>query len=223
MTTVAVLPVKRFADAKQRLSGGVAQGTRRALAEAMLTDVLVALRRTTRLDEVIVVTAEPVAEALAAGYGAQVVHDPDEAGQSVAAATGLRSLGGRAELALLVPGDCPALDPRELDALLGSVEPAPSVVVVPDRHGTGTNGLLLHPPRAIDPSFGPGSRERHEQLAEEAGASLRVEPVPSLVLDVDTPDDLDALRRALEGSHGNAAHTRGLLRRLARNSGDASK
>ena len=89
---------------------------------------------------------------------------------------------------------------------------------MPDRHGTGTNALVLHPPRAIDPSFGPGSRERHAQLAEEAGASLRVEPVPSLVLDVDTPDDLEALRRALEGSLGNAAHTRGLLRRLARNS-----
>jgi 2-phospho-L-lactate guanylyltransferase len=217
VATVAVLPVKRFAEAKQRLREGLAPGTRRALAEAMLTDVLVALRRSTRLDEVVVVTAEPVAEALALSYGAQVVHDPDEAGQSVAAATGLRAAAG-ADVALLVPGDCPALDPAQVDALLASVEPAPSVVVVPDRHGTGTNGLVLHPPEAIEPSFGPGSRERHMALAQEAGAALRLEPVPSLVLDVDTPDDLDALRRALEGSRGGAAHTRGLLRRLARNS-----
>ena len=216
MRAVAVLPVKRFADAKQRLSTGLAPGTRRALAEAMLTDVLVALRRTEGLDEVVVVTAEPVAEALALGYGARVVSDTREAGQSPAAQLGLDAVEG-ADVVLLVPGDCPALDPTELTALLQSVEPAPSVVLVPDRHGTGTNGLLLHPPSTIEPSFGPGSRDRHTALAEEAGASLRVEEMPSLVLDVDTPDDLAAMREALERSRGGAAHTRGLLRRLARN------
>ena len=216
MRAVAVLPVKRFADAKQRLSTGLAPGTRRALAEAMLTDVLVALRRTEGLDEVVVVTAEPVAEALALGYGARVVSDTREAGQSPAAQLGLDAVEG-ADVVLLVPGDCPALDPAQLTALLASVEPAPSVVLVPDRHGTGTNGLLLHPPSAIEPSFGPGSRDRHTALAEEAGASLRVEEMPSLVLDVDTPDDLAAMREALERSRGGAAHTRGLLRRLARN------
>jgi 2-phospho-L-lactate/phosphoenolpyruvate guanylyltransferase len=214
--TVAVLPVKRFADAKQRLSNGVASGTRRALAEAMLTDVLVALRRVSRLDEVVVVTAEPAAEALALGYGARPVFDHLEDGQSAAAAIGLREAAG-ADAALLVPGDCPALDPRQVDALLGSVEPAPSVVVIPDRHGTGTNGLVLRPPGVIAPAFGPGSRERHEALAAEAGAAVRVDPVPSLVLDVDTPDDLEALCRALADTHGGAAHTRGLLRRLTRN------
>ena len=216
MRAVAVLPVKRFADAKQRLSTGLAPGTRRALAEAMLTDVLVALRRTEGLDEVVVVTAEPVAEALALGYGARVVSDTREAGQSPAAQLGLDAVEG-ADVVLLVPGDCPALDPAQLTALLESVEPAPSVVLVPDRHGTGTNGLVLHPPTAIEPSFGPGSRERHTALAEEAGASLRVEEMPSLVLDVDTPDDLAAIREVLERSRGGAAHTRGLLRRLARN------
>lgn len=216
MRAVAVLPVKRFADAKQRLSTGLAPGTRRALAEAMLTDVLVALRRTEGLDEVVVVTAEPVAEALALGYGARVVADTREAGQSPAAQLGLDAVEG-ADVVLLVPGDCPALDPVELAALLRSVEPAPSVVLVPDRHGTGTNGLVLHPPSAIEPSFGPGSRDRHTALAAEAGASLRVEEMPSLVLDVDTPEDLAAMREALGRSRGGAAHTRGLLRRLARN------
>ncbi len=216
MQTVAVLPVKRFADAKQRLSTGLAPGTRRALAEAMLTDVLVALRRTEGLDEVVVVTAEPVAEALALGYGARVVADTVESGQSPAAQIGLEAVDG-ADVVLLVPGDCPALDPIELAELLRSVEPQPSVVLIPDRHGSGTNGLLLHPPSAIVPAFGPGSRDRHTALAEEAGASLRVVEMASLVLDVDTPDDLAAMREVLEGSHGGAAHTRGLLRRLARN------
>jgi 2-phospho-L-lactate/phosphoenolpyruvate guanylyltransferase len=217
--TGAVLPVKRFTEAKQRLSDGLTPGVRRALAEAMLTDVLLALRRTSRVAEVVVVTAEPAAEAIARGYGARVAHDPHEDGQSAAVLIGLRELHD-ADCALLVPGDCPALDALEVDALLASVaEVEEAIVVVPDRHGTGTNGLVLRPPDAILPAFGPGSRERHEELARAAGLPARVEPLPSLILDVDTVSDLDAMRAALERSHGGAAFTRGLLRRLAR-SGD---
>ncbi len=215
MSCVAVLPVKRFGVAKGRLGEAFGGGTRRALAEAMVTDVLVALRRAKRVDDVVVVTAEPAAEALARGYGARVVPDREETGQSAAATAGLRAVA-RAERALLVPGDCPALDPGEVDALVASAGPGPEVVIVPDRHGTGTNALLLTPPDAIEPAFGPGSRERHEREAYAARVEWRVAEVPSLVLDVDTPDDLEALRAALESSHGGAAHTRGLLRRLAR-------
>ena len=62
----AVLPIKRFGAAKQRLDKTSHAGTRRALAEAMVTDVLIALRRAERVDEVLVVTGETVADALAA-------------------------------------------------------------------------------------------------------------------------------------------------------------
>lgn len=221
MTTVAILPVKRFDAAKRRLGGELAPGTRRALAEAMLTDVLTALRRTRGVEDVVVVTAESTAEALARGHGARVVHDDQEAGQSAAAVLGLAHARG-AERALLVPGDCPALDPVELDALLA--RPAGgerSVWIAPDRHGTGTNALLLAPPDAIAPAFGPDSLARHEQSARAAGVACTVEALPSLALDVDTVEDLTALRVALAASHGNAAHTRGLLKRLERR-GDAS-
>jgi 2-phospho-L-lactate guanylyltransferase len=217
--TVAVLPVKRFARAKQRLAEAHGKGTRRALVEAMVTDVLVALRRSTRVDEVIVVTSEPAAEALANGYDASVVPDGDDPTHSRAAMIGVRAAMARgARRVLLVPGDCPALDPKELDALLAR-RPAPEdreVVVVPDRHGTGTNALLLTPPDAIEPAFGPGSRDRHVAAAQAAGAACTVDEVPSLVLDVDTSEDLEALRIALGDGHGNAAHTRGMLNRLAR-------
>ena len=111
-----------------------------------------------------------------------------------------------------MPGDCPALDPREVDELLAGAMSAPDVVIVPDRHGTGTNALLLAPPDAIAPSFGPGSRERHEQAAAASGARWRVAEPRSLVLDVDTAEDLAVLRAALDARTGGAAHTRGLLR-----------
>jgi 2-phospho-L-lactate guanylyltransferase len=221
--TVAVLPVKRFGAAKQRLEGDLTDGTRRALAEAMVTDVLIALRRAREVDEVLVVSGETLAVALAAGYvAAAVVDDPDDAGHSAAALLGVEAAMERgATRVVLVPGDCPALDPTELDRLLASSPPAaepgaPDVVVVPDRHGDGTNALVLTPPDAIRPAFGPGSRERHERLAAEAGATVRAADVATLGLDVDTVDDLGALRAALEDIRGGASHTRGLLARFGR-------
>jgi 2-phospho-L-lactate guanylyltransferase len=217
VNTVAILPVKRFATAKQRLGERLSPGTRRALAEVMVADVLIALRRAERVDAVVVVTGEPTAEALARGQGAEVVRDPDDIGHSQAALLGVAwALERGARRALLVPGDCPALAPAEIDALLESEPSGREVVVVPDRHGTGTNALVLTPPDAIRPSFGPGSRARHESLAQAAGASSRVAEPLSLALDVDTLEDLDALAQALSERTGGAANTRGLLSRLGR-------
>jgi 2-phospho-L-lactate guanylyltransferase len=217
LSTYAVLPVKRLDGAKQRLSDRYTAGTRRALAEAMVTDVLVALRRSRRVDHVLVVTGDSGMEALAHGYDAEAINDPDDAGHTEAALIGIReALSRGATRVLLVPGDTPALDPLELDALVGRPARRPHVVVVPDRHGTGTNAVLLEPPDIMQPSFGPGSRERHVEAARAAGADWTVEEVPSLVLDVDTPEDLEAMRDELAGRHGGAAHTRGMLARLGR-------
>jgi 2-phospho-L-lactate guanylyltransferase len=216
-TTYAVVPVKRFANAKKRLADAHGKGTRRALVEAMVTDVLIALRRSTLVDHVIVVTSEPAAEAIAHGYEADTIADREETSHSHAATIGVRAALERgATRVLLVPGDCPALDPREIDALLAQRDPSPHVVVIPDRHGTGTNGLLLVPPDVIHPSFGPGSRDRHVAAAQAAGVVCTIDELASLVLDVDTSEDLEVLREALGEGHGNAAHTRGMLSRLAR-------
>jgi 2-phospho-L-lactate guanylyltransferase len=216
MRTCAVLPVKRFDDAKQRLDRTFNAGTRRALAEAMVSDVLHGLRRAQRIDTVIVVTGESGAEALARAYDADSIPD-DDRGHSHAARSGVDwALERDYDRVLLVPGDCPALDPHEIDELVDRGLGAPDVVIVPDRHGEGTNALLLAPPDAIAPSFGPGSRARHEQAAEAAGARWRIAEPRSLVLDVDTAEDLAALRAALDARTGGAAHTRGLLARLDR-------
>jgi 2-phospho-L-lactate guanylyltransferase len=216
MRTCAVLPVKRFDDAKQRLDKTLNAGTRRALAEAMVSDVLHGLRRAQRIDKVVVVTGESGAEALARAYDADSILD-DDRGHSHAARSGVDwAMERDYDRVLLVPGDCPALDPHEVDELVEVGLGGPDVVIVPDRHGEGTNALLLAPPDAIAPSFGPGSRARHEQAAEAAGARWRIAEPRSLVLDVDTAEDIVALRAALGSRTGGAAHTRGLLARLDR-------
>jgi len=214
--TFAILPVKRFDAAKQRLGHALAAGTRRALAESMLTDVLMALRRTEAVDDVLLVTSEPAADAIGRGYGARVIEDTEEDGQSAAAMIGVGyALEAGATRVLLVPGDCPALDPSELTALLAPPVAGRGVTLVADRHGTGTNALVLAPPDVIEPAFGEDSRARHEAAAAAAGVPCTVDQVPTLALDIDTLDDLAELRRMLAERRGGAAHTRGMLSRLA--------
>lgn len=217
MRTVAILPVKAFNHAKQRLDGGVAAASRRALAEAMFVDVLVALRRAQSIDETLVVSSDRAAQRLAAGHGALVLEDELDRGHNPAAEKGIAwAVGQSADRVLLVPEDCPLLDPLELDELLARTVDPPSALIVPDRHGTGTNALLLTPPSSLDPSFGPGSCARHLTNARLCGTAGEVVDVPTLALDVDTPEDLDAVSQALEATRGGAARTRGMLRQLRR-------
>jgi 2-phospho-L-lactate guanylyltransferase len=198
MRTLAILPVKRFALAKTRLREQLAPAQLRRLAEAMVGDVLDALLAAAALDGVVVVTNEPAVTALADAHGATVLTDPTESGQSAAALVGIRhALTNGYERALLVPGDCPALDAQALGTLLEHPAAPPAVTIVADRHGSGTNALLLTPPDAIEPAFGLGSFERHRQRASAANAAWHVEPLPGLLLDIDTPEDLGELRRAL--------------------------
>jgi 2-phospho-L-lactate guanylyltransferase len=216
MSTLAILPIKSFENAKRRLREALEPTPRRALVEAMFSDVLVGLRRCAAVDQVLVVTSHHGAQRIASGYGALVVED-EEQGHNEAVALGIeRALGLGAERVLLVPGDCPLLAAAEIDELLGRSTGARSAVIVPDRHGTGTNALLLTPPDVMSPSFGPGSRERHEAHARAAGLAVETVEVASLGLDVDEPDDLTAVMLALQNSHGGAAHTRGMLRQLSR-------
>ena len=216
MSTIAILPIKSFDDSKQRLAPALSAGPRRALAEAMFADVLVALRRAQSVDEMVVVSSAHIAQRIAGGHGASVIED-HASGHSEAAALGIaHAIESRAQRVLLVPGDCPLLDPAEIDALIAHPIGPRSALIVPDRHGTGTNALLLTPPDSLTPSFGPGSCTRHYDLARAQGATPEVVEVASLALDVDTPEDFEALRETLAGSRGRAAHTRGMLSQLTR-------
>jgi 2-phospho-L-lactate guanylyltransferase len=202
MRATAVVPVKRFAVAKSRLGPRVEETRKPELVAAMVADVLEAIGSARLVERTIVVSQEPRAAELAAAAGAELLSDFDDASHSAAALAGIAAaeVVGAGCVALL-PGDCPLLDPRELDKMLTGV-PDAYVAVIPDRHGTGTNALVLAPPTAIEPSFGEGSRERHVAAARAAGIPYGVEELPSLGLDLDTPADIVALTMRVEVSGG---------------------
>jgi len=180
----------------------------------MFSDVLSTLRHVPGVDEIAVVTGDRAAESAASGGGVTVLRDTAQTGQSDAALIGIRyALETGCNRAVLVPGDTPLLQPGDVAGLISG---ATGVVIVPDRHGTGTNALVLSPVDAIEPSFGPDSCARHVAAAEAAGLAHRVEDVAGLTLDVDTPADLAELAAALDGRRGQAPSTRGALAQLER-------
>src|SRR3954454_5405796 len=217
MRATAIVPVKRFADAKRRLGDAVAGRRRGDLLEGMLADVLAALGRAEHVERIIVVTGARRAERVALAQAQrtatplEVLRDQVDHGHPEAATLGIvRALATRATCVTLLPGDCPLLDSNELDAALTRAGEG-RVAVIPDRHGTGTNGLVMAPPDAIGPAFGPGSRERHLQIAAVRGLEGAVEEVRSWALDLDTPEDLAELRVLLEGDPQRAPMTAAAL------------
>jgi 2-phospho-L-lactate guanylyltransferase len=202
----------------------LAAGSRRSLVQAMFADVLASLRRCEAIEQIAVVTADPLADSIATGYGVPVLHDDVAAGQSAATEIGVaHAIANGFERVLLVPGDTPLLDPAEVDDLLDrTARDGVEVAIVPDRHGTGTNALVLTPPDAMRPSFGEGSFERHVAAARSAGRSHRAEPVSSLAADVDTPDDLSFVWGRLDEARVRAQRTRGALRQLDRSGARAA-
>lgn len=211
--TFAVLPMKSPGTGKTRLDGHFSEGERAALASAMFADVLIALARATTLSGVLVVSADAEVARVAGLHNADWVDDGGASSHSEAASIGIaHAVAGGAKQVILVPGDCPAITPAEIDEVASADLGEKFVGVLPDRHGTGTNGLLIKPPSAITPAFGPGSCQRHLTLAEEAGANGIVIESVGFQLDVDTPDDLQSLSAHLEATRGSAANTRGLLR-----------
>ncbi|MEE8506158.1 MAG: 2-phospho-L-lactate guanylyltransferase, partial [Kiloniellales bacterium] len=190
MTTWAVVPLKRFADAKRRLAGVLDPESRRQLSTAMLRDVLAALTATPGLDRIVLATSEPGV----AGFGCPVIDDGGgDLNVAIArAAAALKAAG--AERMLVLPADVPLVTTPEIARVLAAGEAAP-VVIVPDQRGLGTNALLLSPPAAMNPCFGPDSRARHAAAARNLGLASTELRLPGLGFDVDEPEDLARLAR----------------------------
>ena len=197
MTIGAVLPIKDFGHAKQRLAGFLSAVERRLLAEAMAEDVLETLSRVSELSEIIVVTRDERAFELAARHGARVLAEPSNDGQSAAVERAAAALGrAGVESLLQVPGDVPGASADEIAAVLAAhgraSDGAPAVTLVPSYDRRGTNCVLCSPPDALPFAFGHDSFEPHCEAARAQGIAPRIIALPGLGLDIDTPDDLRA-------------------------------
>ncbi len=190
----AAVPVKGFAGAKQRLAEALSPAHRQALARAMLTDVLTALAAAP-LAGILVCTVDAEAAALARGFGAAITADGATAGHTGAVTAMGRWLIARGHGAMLtVPGDIPRVTAAEIAAVIAAAAPAPSFTICPARDAQGSNAILLAPPDAVPLRFGEDSYFPHLAAARAAGITPVVVTQDGIGHDIDTPEDLAALR-----------------------------
>ena len=149
---------------------------RRALVEAMFSDVLVALRRAHSIEQILVVAAiARAADRRRLRRAASSTIDergPQPRGDARDRARRSRTGSTRA---LLVPGDCPMLDPGQLDAAARRPARPP---LGADRARTATapapTRCCSPRPDALAPSFGPDScRASRRPTRRRAGTNRR--------------------------------------------------
>ena len=188
------MPVKALDRAKRRLSSVLADQARQRLVLTMLEDVLAAVTGVESDIGVVVVTPDARVAALARSRGVTVVPEPGAGELNAAIAAGIAYASERgAGQALILPADVPLATPEELRCLIQSRGAQPGVTLAPSHDSNGTNGLLLAPPDAIAPCYGPGSYLQHLSQAMARRVDVNVVHLAGLARDIDEPADLAVL------------------------------
>ena len=202
--------MKELSQAKARLAPILDDAGRRELALALFRDVLAAAHACPALDAVAVVSEDPDVLSLAADAGAEALAEPGSLNEALASASRrlVRPRQGGDRLVVLA-ADLPLADAASIEAV---VQADANVVIVPSKDG-GTNALALQI-GAIAFRFGPESARRHVGEAQGAGLRSLSLDLPPLALDIDTPEDLDELRRAVQSGGKVGASTRTALVQL---------
>lgn len=193
----ALVPAKALSRAKGRLSAALSESERRSLSLAMLADVLAALASVPEVEVRAVVSPDEDVLEAASRQGALAIPEPPGTRDLNAALTYAAGqlMAQGAETLLVVPMDVPSITQREVRDLLEAL-PKPTGVAVVRSAGRGTSALAVSPPDVIPFSFGPRSAVAHQQQAVRARVSSRMLRLPSIAIDIDSPQDLvDLLSR----------------------------
>lgn len=199
MTFWAIVPVKPLRRGKSRLAGVLTEDERMALNQYLLANTLDVLRPVRRIEHILVISRDPQALTLAREHGARTVleHGTPQLNLALTRAT-LVARHHTARGVLILPADLPLLTKEDVNMMIEKAKSPPVVVIAPDRHRMGTNGLLVNPVGLIPYEFGPNSFERHCESARLVGARLEICELPSLGLDMDLPEDLHLVGNELE-------------------------
>ncbi len=193
---IALVPVKPLESAKGRLAARLSPVQRRQLVRTMLADVLGALQPVSLIAQKMVVTADAEVAAHARACGADVITETQARGLNAGVTHGIREVvQAGATHVLVLPADLPFATPDEITRLVtaGMDSGRPGLTMVPAADGDGTNALLIAPPAAITPAFGPGSFLAHLAQALARRIDVRVLHLAGLALDIDRPHDLTRL------------------------------
>jgi len=185
----AIVPIKTFDRAKQRLANVLSEEERRALMLAMARDVLTCLSKSAQLSGILIVSRAPEADALAQTFGTERYAESPDANLAGALEQAAQHLIDHfnASGVVIVPADVPGIRVDELDQLLINHD---QVTILPDAENIGTNGLICSPPLCMPYIFDGKSFKPHVDAAFAEGITPTIVPGTQFALDIDTPNDL---------------------------------
>lgn len=189
--TNIVIPVKDPRGAKSRLSEILSIDQRRELARFLFEGVLSRLREVDRPFHLLVVTDSDILAAVAKSRGAAVLRDQGANNEtSVVDLATQWSIAHDFKRQIVIPADMGDLDPVDIETLIDAKIEAPGVILCPAVGDDGTNAILSTPPNALAFRFGKNSFSGYKSRAKKTGIHCKTLRLPSLVLDIDTPNDL---------------------------------
>lgn len=192
MSLWAIVPIKPLRRGKSRLAGVLTEDERTFINYTMLENTLKALKATPEVDNVLVVSRDTSALALARDFHAKTLQEDSSSGNlnmALRRATVVAQIYS-ALTVLILPGDLPLLTSESIQTLIRMGTNPPVVAIAPDRRHDGTNALLINPAGLIDYQFGSGSFYRHKEQAEKFNVRVEICELPEFGLDLDLPEDL---------------------------------
>ena len=187
----AIVPVGVLERAKSRLGGMLDAEERHDLVIGLLESTLLATSGSPGVWRTWVVSPDAEVARIAEAAGATPLRQDGLGLNSGLEQARRTAIEAGATALVVLPADLPRVSPAAIEELLSALDTSerPLVAIVPDRHGRGTNALLLAPPGVIDFAFGGDSRAAHRDAASRVCTEV-VELGGPLALDLDTPDDL---------------------------------
>jgi len=191
-----IIPVKPFAEAKQRLAPALDPTERAQLAECMFRHVFDMASGYFGAPNVLVVTRSQDILAITEEEEAVSVPEDGTSDLNSALANAARDATMRgASRVLVLASDLPLLGEDDFAQMAKH-----TCAIAPDRHNRGTNALVwaTHLPF----HFGEDSFPHHCAIAEGAGLAPQIVRRPGLAHDIDVPEDLYDSFSPLTGGEG---------------------
>jgi 2-phospho-L-lactate guanylyltransferase len=190
VTPRILLPVRPFAEGKTRLAAVLSVAEREALNRRFFEHVLGVASQVG--DCHVISRSEAVLEAARAAGARAIMETGDDLNGALAQASAV--VGALADGPVIALScDLPFLTVDDLAALIAAGEDS-DVVAACDTEGRGTNALLLRRAGLIPFRYGVDSIAAHRTEAAQAGLRFTVVARPGLGEDIDTPDQLAAMR-----------------------------
>jgi len=190
-----LLPIKNLSFAKQRLAKLLTPIERKELAQAMLKDVLEVLQSHNLVSGVTLLSDDTTAQWIAKNYqcnslsqtslNSHGLSDSVYAGSKHLCRLGIKDL-------MVIHGDVPLISAAEIDRLIIEYQNADhaTVILTPDRRGTGTNCIICSTEFDFGFHYGENSLEKHCAQALLLGSKPQRSEQAGISCDIDYPHDL---------------------------------